>query len=98
MSPALCIVLETYLPEDELEHVLQAENADLAAVAAQHNRQPLAAPLQAPQGVFEPQILIEEERGLDVFTHRLVCVQGRLVQQRVQSEQTNNPLLALARF
>src|SRR5664280_97188 len=91
-------MLQAHLPEDELQHVLQAEDADLAAVAAQHNRQPLAAPLQAPQSDFEPQVFIQEKRGLHEFAHRFVRVQGWLVEQRVQGEQPNHALLAIAGF
>src|ERR1039458_5246702 len=98
MSPVLCMALETHLPKDNLQHILQAQDAELAPFAAQHDRQPLPAPLQPSQRHLQPQVFVQEQGGLDVIAHRFGHVQSRLVEQRVQRQQTEDPLAPVAAF
>src|SRR5438093_13392115 len=89
---------QTHLAKNDLEDVLQTEDTALLSVPAQHDGQPLAAALHPLQRHFQSQVLIQIERGLDELSHRPRWVQPRLVEERVEAEQTHDPLLPFARF
>src|SRR5437879_2333428 len=52
-------ILQAHLSKDDLQHVLKAQNADLAAVSAQYDRQPLTATLHSAQGDFQAQAFLQ---------------------------------------
>src|SRR6266545_3691984 len=57
-------ISQLHFPENGLQDVLQAHDAQLRPIPRQDNGQPLAGSLHLPKGHFEPQIVVEVECGL----------------------------------
>src|SRR5213594_649796 len=67
-------MLQAHLSEHDFQDILQADNADLALVPAQHNRQALAASLHPGQGFLEPHLLGEIESRFEIIARGLAGV------------------------
>src|SRR5712691_1976426 len=91
-------MLQTHFAEDDLEDVLQTDEAQFHAARSHHNPHALPRSLHLAQGHFQAQLVVEVEGGLQKLRGGLVLVQAKLKQQRPYVHQPGDAAAPLACF
>src|SRR3989441_6537744 len=89
---------EADLAENDLEDILQTDHSDFPLFASHNNSEALAAALHAAQGDFQSHVFLQVKSGLHIIRDGPIGVQIGPKQERVQADQADDSLLAVARF
>src|SRR3989442_688916 len=65
IEPDSAFISQAHLAKDDSQNVLQAHNAQLRAVAGQHDGQALASALHLAQGDLQPHLVVKIKRRLE---------------------------------
>ena len=68
--------------KNDFQNILEADNAQLGAVAAEDDGEAVAGVAHPAQGGFQAQVGLEEERGLEVFAGGFMFLETIAVRAR----------------
>src|SRR5439155_2896945 len=87
VSPGM---LQTHLPENEFENVVQTDQAQFALIAAEDDAKPLTAALHPPQRLLQAHLLAQIQGRLHVITGVFLHVEITLIEQRFQTHHPHD--------
>src|SRR5581483_106744 len=83
-------MLQTHLPENHFENILQTDDSNLTLISSEHNGQTLAAALHPFQRRLQPQVLLHIDGGLEIVSGGFGRIEVGTVQQGCQTHDARN--------
>ena len=81
---------QTHLAKNELENVLQADDAHFALIATEDNGESLAASLHSSHGLFQSRLVAQVEGRFQVMPGALARVEVVLIEQGLQTQHAHD--------